>query len=130
MRAKLTLAAALAAGMAALAIAGPASAQQATEQYIPIGQSPGEGTMVGEVSAAVEPAAAGGATTFTMASEAGAPDASYVIGPHTRIYVDRSAQGLPNTLGAAEDVQPGRVVEVRIGDAQTRVAAWIKVRAQ
>ena len=51
-----------------------------------------------------------------------------MVGPATRIYVDRSAQNQMNTLGTIADVRPGRVVEVRIADPATRVAEWVKVR--
>lgn len=110
------------------AVAGSAAAQQATEQYIPIGQSPGGVTMQGQLSASVEPAGAGGEATFTMAAAAGAPEVSYVLSPTTRIYIDNSARGQPNTMGAIADLQPGRTVEVRVSGTEARTALWIKVR--
>lgn len=113
----------------AAALSGVASAQQATEQYIPIGQSPGALTMQGQVQAAAGPAAAGGEGSVSMTSEAAPGGVSYAIGPHTRIYIDHSAQGRPNTMGALADLQPGRAIEVSIPNAETRVASWIKVRA-
>lgn len=112
----------------AAALSGVASAQQATEQYIPIGQSPGALTMQGQVQAAAGPAA-GGEGSVSMTSEAAPGGVSYAIGPHTRIYIDHSAQGRPNTMGALADLQPGRAIEVSIPNAETRVASWIKVRA-
>ncbi len=115
--------------LAALALAGAAAAQQASEQYIPIGQSPGALTMRGEVTATAAPAAAGGEASISMTSEAAPAGVSYVLGPRTRIYIDRSALGRPSTMGAMADLQPGRSVEVSIANADTRVANWIKVRA-
>jgi hypothetical protein len=111
---------------AGIALAGAAAAHPATEQYIPIGQSPGADTVQGTAYATAEPATAGGAPTVSV--DVAGDYQNYVVGPNTRIYVDRSAQGRPSTLGTIEDVQVGRVIEVRLADAATRVAAWIKVR--
>jgi hypothetical protein len=111
---------------AAIALAGAAAAHPATEQYIPIGQSPGGTTVQGTAYATAEPATAGGPASVSV--DVAGDYQNYVIGPRTRIYVDRSAQGQPSTLGTVEDLQAGRVVEVRLADAETRVAAWIKVR--
>lgn len=107
------------------ALAGAAYAHPATEQYIPIGQSPGGGTLMGRAEAVVEPAAAGGEPAVSIA---GAPSGPFVIGPNTRIYIDRSAQRLPSLIGTIDDVRPGRIIEVRIADPETRVAEWVKVR--
>ena len=43
--------------LAVLALAGAASAHPATEQYVPIGQSPGPGVVQGTAEPVVEPAA-------------------------------------------------------------------------
>ena len=115
--------------VASLALANAASAQRATEQFIPIGQSPGAVTMQGELNALVAPAGAGGETSLSMTS-ASAQEVSYVIGPQTRIYVDRSALGQQSTLGGMGDLHAGRVVEVCVADSTSRIALWIKVRAE
>jgi hypothetical protein len=107
---------------------GAALAHPATEQYIPIGQSPGALTMQGEVSQPVAPAAANGETSVAMTAAGATGDVAYVVGASTRIYLDRSAQGRPNTVGSLADLQPGRAIEVCIPDASSRVADWIKVR--
>jgi hypothetical protein len=117
----------LAAALVPLALAGAASAHPATEQFIPIGQSPGPGVVQGTAAPVAEPAS-GGAPVVAVES-AGDQIGAYVVTPQTRIYVDRSAEGLPNTVGTLEDVLPGRVVEVRV-HPETRAAEWIKVRAQ
>jgi hypothetical protein len=114
------------AAVAALALPGAAFAHPATEQFIPIGQSPGSGAVQGRAQAVAEPSAVGGSPTVTVAAAGGAQ--SFVVGPNTRIYVDRSAQNRPNTLGTIADVRPERVIEVRLADPRTRVAEWIKVR--
>ncbi len=119
---------ALLAAFAVLALAGAASAHPATEQYVPIGQSPGPGVVQGTAAPVAEPAS-GGAPVVAVES-AGDQIGAYVVTPQTRIYIDRSEQGLPSLVGTLDDVQPGRVIEVRIADPQTRAAEWIKVRAQ
>jgi len=117
------------AALASLALAGAASAHPATEQYIPIGQSPGPGVVQGAAAPVAEPSESGGPTIVAVERD-GAQLGAYVVTPHTRVYIDRSAQGLPNQVGTLDDVQPGRVIEVRIANPQTREAEWIKVRAQ
>jgi hypothetical protein len=114
--------------IASAALIGAAYAHPATEQYIPIGQSPGGGTVQGRAGAVAEPSTAAGAPTVTV--ETAAAPQSFVIGSRTRVYVDRSAQGLPSTVGTLADVQPGRIIEVRIADPQSRYAEWIKVRPE
>jgi hypothetical protein len=110
----------------ALAFAGAAWAHPATEQFIPIGESPGPGVVQGTALPVAEPAAGGDA--IVAVENSGAQVGAYVVTEHTRIYIDRSAQGLPNLVGTINDVQPGRVIEVRIADPETRAAEWIKVR--
>jgi hypothetical protein len=114
--------------IATFALAGAASAHPATEQFIPIGESPGPGVVQGTASAVAEPSVADGEPVVSIETSTGAELGAYVVTEHTRIYIDRSAQGLPNLVGTIDDVQPGRVIEVRIADPQTREAEWIKVR--
>lgn len=111
--------------LAALALAGAANAHPATEQFIPIGQSPGPGVVQGTAAPVAEPAS-GGAPVVAVES-AGDQIGAYVVTPQTRIYIDRSAEGQANTVGTLADVQPGRVIEVRV-HPETRAAEWIKVR--
>lgn len=112
----------------ALASATPALAQRVTEQFIPIGQSPGALTMVGEIMATPAPANADGQTSIAMTSSVAPNGVAYGIGPDTRIYIDRSEQGQPSTLGKIADIQPGRTVEVAIAEPSDRTAEWIKVQ--
>ena len=116
--------------IATFALAGAAAAHPATEQFIPIGESPGPGVVQGTAGAVAEPTAAtGGDPVISVENSTGAELGAYIVTEHTRIYVDRSAQNLPSLVGSIDDVQPGRVIEVRI-DPDTRNAEWIKVRAQ
>jgi len=114
------------AALTSLAMASAAAAHPATEQFVPIGESPGPGVVQGTAAPVAEPAAGG--PQIVAVEREGAQVGAYVVTPRTRIYVDRSAQGLPNVVGTLEDVEPGRVIEVRIADPQTREAEWIKVR--
>jgi hypothetical protein len=114
--------------LAVLAFAGAASAHPATEQFVPIGQSPGPGVVQGIAEAVAEPATGEGPPVVTVDNPAGDEVGAYVVTDRTRVYIDRSAQGLPSLVGTLDDVQPGRVIEVRIADPATRAAEWIKVR--
>jgi hypothetical protein len=115
--------------IATFALAGAASAHPATEQFIPIVESPGPGVVQGTASGVAEPSVADGEPVVSIENSTGAELGAYVVTEHTRIYIDRSAQNLPSLVGTIADVQPGRVIEVRIADPQTREAEWIKVRA-
>jgi hypothetical protein len=115
--------------LAALASAVSAAfAHPATEQFIPIGESTYDLTMQGEVVAARETSAESGAISMTVE---GAPaPVSYAIGPATRIYLDRSALGRPNTLGSMDDLRPGQDIEVAIPSLESPTAIWIKIRTE
>jgi hypothetical protein len=113
--------------LAVLAFAGAAYAHPATEQFVPIGQSPGPGVVQGVAEAVAEPAA-DGPPVVSVENPQGEELGAYVVTERTRVYIDRSAQGLPNLVGTLNDVQPGRVIEVRVADPETRAAEWIKVR--
>src|SRR5690349_15483964 len=97
--------------IASLALAGAAVAHPATEQFIPIGQSPGPGVVQGNAGAVAEPTAAtGGDPVVSVENSSGAELGAYIVTEQTRIYIDRSAQNLPSLVGSIEDVQPGRVI--------------------
>lgn len=104
--------------------AAPLGAQEATERFIPIGQSPGiSGTAayLGEVIA-VDPAR----RTVTVRGPSG--DRTVAVTARTRIWLDRSAARQPNLTGAFADVAVGRRVEVKYEDAERRERAdWIKL---
>jgi len=110
----------------AIALSGAAQAQSPTEQYIPIGQTPAENIMKGELVASAQVQSASGPTAFTMTT--GGAERTYIVGPRTRIYVDRSEQGVTNLLGSLSDLRSGREVEAFVPDLASRVATWVKVR--
>ena len=101
-----------------------AHAQRSTEQFIPIGQSPGISGVRSYIGAitAVDVAR----RTFTVQDSAG-PHTIKVM-ERTRIWRDRSAEKRSNEAGAMTDLQVGRRVEVKYLDEETRGAAdWVKV---
>lgn len=108
-----------------LAASPPAHAHPATEQFIPIGPYPDRGVVRG---AAAPMAAPADAAALPMVGIAGADDPPFVISPATRIYIDRSSQGLPSELGTAADLAAGRLIEVKLADPKTRTALWVKVK--
>jgi hypothetical protein len=105
------------------AVAG-ARAQEATEIFVPIGQSPGVSgklSLIGPI-AAVDRANG----TVTVAAAAGTKVVQ--ITDRTRIWLDRSRLKLPNRTGTLADLQRGRTVEVKPQqDALGTAAEWIKV---
>jgi len=102
-----------------------ASGQQATEMFIPIGQSPGlsgKGSLIGTLES-VDP----GKRMVTISSSLGAQTVG--ITDRTLIWLDRSQQRQPNQNGAINDLQKGRKVEVKLRKGEPKaVAEWIKVQ--
>lgn len=115
-----------AAGLAivVLCAAAPAHGQKATEQYIPIGLSPGVSQKI--TSLGVIDTSSVRQRTVTIA-EPGARHTVKVT-DKTRIWLDRSKLKLPNLRGRFEDLRKGRRVEVKYLDPESRqVADWVKV---
>lgn len=112
--------------LAALGGFPPAHAQEATERYIPLGQSPGVSgklASIGEI-AEVDPRA----PTLTIAEPAGRH--AVKVTDKTRIWIDRSKLKLTSVTGSFGDLQKGRRVEVKYEDPASReVADWVKVEA-
>ncbi len=111
--------------LVALGSALDASGQEATEMFIPIGQSPGLSktlTLIGTLES-VDPEK----RIVTISSPSGTQTVG--ITDRTLIWIDRSPQKQSNQTGAIGDLQQGRKVEVkpRTGELQT-VAEWIKVQ--
>ncbi|MGH7253313.1 MAG: hypothetical protein ACREIE_05880 [Nitrospiraceae bacterium] len=102
-----------------------ASGQQATEMFIPIGQSPGlsdKGSVIGTLES-VDP----GKRIVTISSPSGAQMIG--ITDRTLIWLDRSQQKQPNQNGAIGDLQKGRKVEIKLRKGEPKaVAEWIKVQ--
>ena len=104
-----------------------AHSQQATEVYIPIGQSPGlsgKVTIIGTVEA-IDPQA----RSINVTGPAGTWRA--VITDRTKIWLDKSKQRLSNQTGRFSDLRKGVLVEVKYMDGERRdggPADWIKVQ--
>jgi len=102
-----------------------ASGQQATEMFIPIGQSPGlsnKESVIGTLES-VDP----GKRMVTISNSSGAQTVG--ITDRTLIWLDRSEQKQPNQNGAINDLQKGRKVEVKVRKGEPKaVAEWIKVQ--
>jgi hypothetical protein len=108
----------------ALAAVTQAHGQRATEQFVPIGQSPGVSgiqTVIGEILQVDARA-----QSITVADSAARRTVR--LSPLTRIWLDRSRLKQANVAGGFGDLRPGRRVEVRYVDAERReVADWVKV---
>lgn len=113
--------------LSCLVTAGVAHAQRSTEVYIPIGESPG----VSGVLSVIGTCSAVGAQRQTVTVRAGDRTWSTEIGEETKIYLDRSQLGLPNTYGTVGDLREDRVMEIKYPRGR-RVSGtaceWIKVR--
>jgi hypothetical protein len=116
----------IAIGVAVASLAGLESgfAQKMTEQYIPIGQSPGlsgEQTKIGNIEAVSVQEQA-----LTVTGSSGS--FSVQIAEDTHIWLDKSKMGSTNTIGTVSDLQAGRRIEVKYKDNDPQEAAeWIKV---
>jgi hypothetical protein len=109
--------------IAALGAFSHAHGQKATEQFIPIGQSPGVSqkyTSIGAI-AAVNAAA----RTVTIADPSGPRTVRVTDG--TRIWLDRTKMKQTNLSGSFADLQVGRRAEVKYADAARDAAEWVKV---
>lgn len=115
-------------GLAVLAVAlcwaSSAQAQMMTERYIPIGQSPGisgKYSYTGQIESLDT-----SNRTVTVRGEQGSR--TIKVTEKTWIWLDRSQQRQPNVRGVMSDLQPGRRVEIKYTDYQTKdTAHWIKV---
>lgn len=102
----------------------PSLAQQATERFIPLGQSPGisgktamMGTVVGY-----------GGGMLTLSSPAYPAPQQVRVTAATQVWLDRNPLRQSNVAGKPSDLVAGRRIEIRFVDAATRqAAAWIKV---
>jgi len=110
-----------------VALAGVLEAfgQEATEMYIPIGESPwvsNKSSLLGTIEA-VDP----GKRTLTVSGPAGTR--KFQITDRTAIWIDRSAQKQRSQTGTLADLRPGRKVEIKPDEgAGQAIAKWIKVQ--
>lgn len=103
-----------------------AHGQKSTEQFIPLGQSPGLSATATDIAAIS--AVDADNRTITLPTAGGR---IVKVTERTRIWLDRSKLGQPNVSGAFEDLRVGRQVEVLYEDETRRqTAEWIKVVPQ
>lgn len=115
---------------AALAVAAiaaaPTGAQQTTERFIPIGESPGvsnEYSYIGKIVAVDRDA-----RTITVEHAGGVK--SIRLTEQTKIWLDRSKRRRQNAVGGYEDCEVGRDVEVKYLRDDDGTADWIKIEAR
>jgi hypothetical protein len=99
--------------------------QEATEIYIPIGQSPGLSnklSLIGTLES-VDPRK----QMVTVSIPSGAR--TVAITDRTQIWLDRSLLKQPNQKGSISDLQQGRKVEIKLRKGEPKeVVEWIKVQ--
>lgn len=108
-----------------LALALPAFAQQTTERFIPIGQSPGISGQYSTIGTLREFDAASG--VLLVDDDDG--QKRYLVTPTTRIWIDRSASDRSNLVGSRDDLAAGRRIEVMYRRDDPGQADWIKIAA-
>ncbi len=114
----------IAALVASLGWAPDAHGQQTTERYIPVGQSPGVSGVYSDIGQ-IESVDASNRTVTVSAPEGAR---TITVTEETSIWLDRSELRLTNETGSMADLRPGRRVEVKYADEDTKeTAAWIKV---
>jgi hypothetical protein len=108
-----------------LAIVTVASAEKATELFIPIGKSPGlSGKYL--VTGRIEQVNAQN-KTISMSGEAG--EYTVRISDQTMIFLDKSKMKQANQYGNFSDFKKGTVVEVRFEkDERGQPAEWVKIQ--
>lgn len=111
-----------------LALISPqVEAQETTEQFIPIGQSPGVSSAQSYIGAIADVDA--NQKTLTTTANNGGPVVK--ITERTRIWIDRSKRGAPSVVGGIKDLEKGRRIEIKYEDAERRAfAEWIKVEEE
>ena len=114
----------VAAAILAIPFAGQTHAQKLTEQFIPIGESPGlsgSQTYIGRIQRF-------DAASGTLSLDANGKVHDVRITDDTRIWLDRSASKQTNLQGDPSDFQAGRRAEVSFVDPALRgTASWVKV---
>jgi hypothetical protein len=103
-------------------------AQEATEVFIPIGQSPGVSRIKSVIGTIVTCDWTSGIVVSTDKEQQTA-----ALTDETKVYLDRSAAKKRGAEGSRSDCRKGRRVEVKyVYEGQTRSAKaeWIKIQAE
>ena len=107
----------------ALMAASAAMAQQTTEVYIPIGESPGvsgQDSIIGTITDIEY-------DDYTMTISADGESHAVSITPDTRYYIDRSDDKERSKAGTFDDCREGQRIEAYVDDNGD--AIWIKIDA-
>jgi len=105
-------------------VAGPARAQRSTEQFIPIGLSPG----ISQKQTAICTVDSMNLRDLMLTASESGVRRMVRLTPRTHIWLDRSKLKLPNLEGGPGDLQPGRRIEIKFENpVLRRVADWVKV---
>ena len=110
----------------AMVMLTPAMAQKATEQYIPIGKSPGASQKYSYIGTIV--AVDSETHVITVENEAGRHDLR--VAKETLIWLDRTKRKRRNSMGTFADCEVGRSVEVMHLLDDSRTAAWVKIESR
>ena len=104
-------------------LAAPAAAQQTTEVYIPIGESPG----VSDSDSVIGTIADIEYDDYTMTVSANGETHAVRMTSDTRYYIDRSDDKKQSETGDFDDCREGQRIEVYLDDEGD--AIWIKIDA-
>lgn len=97
--------------------------QEAAEQFIPIGYSPGISDKYSFIGKIVDV----DQETHTIVVDSNRGQRVIKVTPMTRIWLDRSKLKRTNTVGSYSDCEVGRKVEVMHDHDDESVADWIKI---
>ena len=103
----------------------PSFGQQTTEQFIPIGKSPGISnsfSYIGSIVSVDE-------ETRTIVVESNRGSKTIRVTPTTRLWLDRSRMRLTTMEANYSDCKVGRKVEVMYDHEDHSVAVWIKIES-
>lgn len=98
-------------------------AQQSSEQYIPIGQSPGISDKVSYIGSVVEVDRA----TNMVVVDSNRGRKSIKVAATTRFWLDRSKSKQANIEASYDNVEAGLKVEIKQDSKDQNLADWIKI---
>jgi hypothetical protein len=111
--------------MGLLLTASMVYAQQTTEQFIPIGMSPGISDKFSYIGSII--AVDRATNTFTLQSNRGRK--TITVSPLTHIWLDKSKIKQANVKASFDDFEVGRRIEVMHKRDNDKVAEWIKIES-
>lgn len=98
-------------------------AQESSEQFIPIGQSPGISdrvSYIGKITAV-------NSTDNSLLIDSNRGSRLVKITPTTRIWLDRSKKNQTNTAATDADFKVGLMIEVKHIENDETIADWVKI---